>query len=169
MSNKPELSSFFKSKEAPTPDTVFCDIKKIPMTVDQYSVYKGAKGGAMEDHDRSICQMIRNANKSSGFVSHPKMVLILSFANNAAYQLGQLSGKPGQRWTKSSKRSDFTEEKRQLALGFLSDPHHPIFELINEVKEETTDPATLDYIIEVAYYMERLNNKILQYEQARNV
>ena len=28
----------------------------------------------------------------------------------------------------------------------------------------TPDTATRDYIIEVAYYMERVNNKILQYE-----
>ena len=161
---KPQLSEFFKSKPKPTPDNVFCDIKQFPMTVDQYSIYKGVKGGDMTDDDRSICQMIRNANKSSGFTSHPKMVLILNFANNAVHRLGQLNGKPGQRWTKNSKRSDFTDDKRELALQYLADPHHPIFELIAEVKEETTDPATLDYVIEVAYYMERVNNKILQYE-----
>lgn len=164
MSNKPQLSAFFQSKEAPTSNSVFCDIKQTPMSVDQYSDYKGVKGGDMIDNDRSICQMIRNANKSSGFTSHPKMVLILSFANNAVYRLGQLNGRPGQRWTKSSKRSDFTEEKRQVALGYLNDPHHPIFSLIKEVFDESTDPATIDYIVEVAYYMERVNNKILQYE-----
>ena len=165
MSNKPELSEFFKSKPAPTPDTVVCDIKQVKFTVDQYSDYKGVRGGDMTDNDRSICQMIRNANKSSGFTSHPKMVLILSFANNAVYRLGQLNGRPGQTWTKSSKRSDFTQEKRHVALGYLDNPHHPIFSLIKEVFNESTDVATIDYIVEVAYYMERVNNKILQYEK----
>ena len=164
MSNKPELSAFFKSKDAPTPDTVFCDIKETPMTVDQYSSYKGVKGGDMKDDERSICQMIRNANVSSKFESHPKMVLILSFANNAVYKLGQLNGKPGQRWTSNTKRSDFTDEKRAKALEYLNNPHHPIFSLIKEVLDESTDTAARDYIIEVAYYMERVNNKILYYE-----
>ena len=165
MSNKPELSEFFKSKKAPTPDTIFCDSKQIPMTLDQYSDSKGVKGGDMKDDERSICQMIRNANKSSGFTSHPKMVLILNFANNVVLRLGQLNGKPGQRWTSNTKRSDFTDEKREVALQYLSDPHHPIFEIINEVMEESKDPATIDYVIEVAYYMERVNGKILEYEK----
>lgn len=162
---KPELSEFYKSRSLGTDDDLFCDVKGVKMNLNEYSNSKGVKGGDLKDDDRSICQMLRNTNKMTSFVNHRDMVIMVHFANNAVKNLSGHSGDKEGRWGGRKTRSDFTEDKRQLGLQYMNDPHHPIFALVKEVYDKTEDEKSKDYIIEVAYYFERINAKTLEYEK----
>jgi hypothetical protein len=109
--------------------------------------------------------MLRNINGMTNFEHHEDIVLLVNFANNAVLKLGQHSKNPGNRWGGRKARSDFTEEKRNMGLFYLENPHHSSFEKLKELYDKTTDQRVADYIVEISYYMERINSKILEYEQ----
>tara|TARA_R110001632_G_C11084606_1_gene389040 strand:+ start:51 stop:548 length:498 start_codon:yes stop_codon:yes gene_type:complete len=162
---KPQLSEFYRSRPLGTDDALFCDSKGVTMKLKEYSDYKGVKGGDLKDNDRSICQMLRNTNKMTSFVNHRDMVIMVNFANNAVINLGKYTGDTENKWGGSKTRSNFTEDKRQLGLQYIKNAHHPIFALLKEVYDKTEDGKAKDYIVEVAYYFERINDRTLEYEK----
>lgn len=167
--SKPELSNYFLENSVSTPNSIYCDSKNKKMTIAEYSVSKKVKSAntKTKDSDRSICQMLRNINGMTGFKHHEEIVLLVNFTNNAVVRLGKHSKAKDNRWGGSKTRSDFTEEKRSLGLLYLENPHHSFFEKIKSIWEKTSDQKVADYIVEISYYMERINSKILEYEKAK--
>ena len=167
---KAPLSEFFDKNAIATPDTIFCLAANEHMSLDDYSTSKHVKAGQPVDSDRSICQMLRNVNGMTQYSSHEEITLLINFANNAVIHLGTYSKNPGNRWGGRKTRSDFTEDKRNMGLYYLENPHHSSFEMLKSLYDchgDTNNPKVLDYIAEISYYMERVNYKIREYEQAR--
>lgn len=163
--DSPKLSQFFSERPISDRDSIFCDVKNRKMTLNEYSVSKNVTHMFGIDSDRSICQMLRNINGMTQYTNHEDVVLLVNFANNAVLKLGTYSKNPENRWGGRKTRSDFTEEKREMGLFYLNNPHHSSFEKLKDVYDKTTDSRVADYIIEISYYMERINSKILEYEQ----
>ncbi len=163
---KPQLSQFYSENPIIFSEDIYCASQKKTVTTSQYSKYKGVSGMDPNsiDDDRSICQMIRNANGLTNLEFHHKMIYIVNFANNAVIKLGGYSGNKENRWGGSKKRSLFTEDKRLLGKSYLDNPHHSIYELLNDIYNQIDDQKVKDYIIEISYYFERINSKILTYE-----
>lgn len=166
MSEKPNLSNHFRINPIIFSDNLYCASQKKVVSTSEYSNYKGVKGINIKniEDDRSICQMTRNANGLTNFEHHNSMIYIVHFANNAVIKLGEYSGAKGNAWGGVKRRSDFTEDKRQLGQSYLENPHHSIFELLDKINKSVTDQKTKDYIVEISYYFERINSKILSYE-----
>jgi len=162
---KPPLSNFFNKNPIATPDAIFCLAENRYMNLDDYSNSKKVKSIHSIDSDRSICQMLRNVNGMTQYSNHEEIVLLVNFANNAVIKLGSYSNNPGNRWGGRKTRSDFTEQKRNAGLYYLENPHHSSFKLLKTVYDRTSDQKVLDYIVEISHYMERINSKILEYEQ----
>lgn len=158
------MSKFFLEREVLNKDNVFCDSKNKNMSLDEYSKSKNVKNIGSLDSDRSICQMLRNVNGLTSYNNHKDIVLLVNFANNAVIKLGSYSRNPGNRWGGRKTRSDFCEDKRKMGLFYLSLPHHSSFECLKRIYNNTNDERVRDYVIEVSYYMERINSKILEYE-----
>jgi hypothetical protein len=163
--NSPKLSRFFSERKISDRDNIFCDVKNKKMTLNEYSASKNVRNMFGIDSDRSICQMLRNINGMTQYTNHEDVVLLVNFANNAVLKLGTYSKNPGNRWGGRKTRSDFTEEKREMGLFYLNNPHHSSFQKLKSLYDRTTDQRVADYIVEISYYMERINSKILEYEQ----
>lgn len=168
---KPQLSQFFIDNPIVFTDKLYCAVKNTTMTLAEYDKSKGVAGMDPDkiDDDRSICQMVRNANGLTDFKFHPQMVYVVNLANNAVMKLGTYSGNKGNTWGGSKTRSLFTEDKRLLGKSYLDDPHHSIYVLLNKIYSEIEDQNVKDYIIEISYYFERINSKILTYEKINNL
>jgi hypothetical protein len=166
--NKLNLSDFFKSRKCVTTNSLFCDSEKRNMSINEYSKSKKAKSVHSIDSDRSICQMLRNINGMTNFSYHEQVVILINFANNAVINLGKHSKNPGNRWGGRKTRSDFTEKKRKQALEILDNPHHEVFEELKKLYNSVDNESVLDYIVEITYYMERINSKTLEYEIGKN-
>lgn len=162
---KPRLSNFFAQRAVCTLDSIFCDSKNKIMTLNEYSKSKKVKSSHSIDSDRSICQMLRNINGMTNYDYHEDIVLLVNFANNAVLKLGTYSKNPGNRWGGRKARSDFSASKRDMGLSYLSNPHHSSFEKLRNLYNKVNDSKVADYIVEISYYMERINSKILEYEQ----
>jgi hypothetical protein len=168
--NKPPLSNFFIVNQVVDTETLFCFSNEKHMPLHEYSEYKSVKGGSSNiDDPRTICQMLRNANGLTDFEYHKDFILLVNFANNAVIKLGNYSKAPGNDWEGNNKsRSEFTEDKRVLGQQYLDHSHHSVFELLKKIKDTTTNERAKDYLVEISYYFERVNAKILEYEQKEN-
>lgn len=167
MSNKPQLSRFFQENQLKSTETVFCLSKNREMTLQEYSDSKGVGDMHSIDDNRSICQMLRNTNGLTKHQYHVDFIFLINLANNAVKVLGDYSKAADGRWGDPDKRrSNFTEEKRQIGLQYLADPHHSVFAALQIIKDKTKEERAKDYITEVSYYFEKVNNKLLEYELA---
>lgn len=166
--NKLDLSNFFKSRNCVITNNLFCDSKEKNMSISEYSKSKKAKSVHGIDSDRSICQMLRNVNGMTNFSYHEQIVVLINFANNAVINLGKHSKNPGNRWGGRKTRSDFTLEKREQAIKILNNPHHEVFYQLKKLYEAIDNEEVLDFVIEIVYYMERINSKTLEYEAKKN-
>lgn len=159
-----ELSNFFKNRNCTFSEYLYCDSKNKKMSLDEYSKYKNVKIFKNTDSDRSICQMLRNVNGMTDYKYHKNIVILVNFANNAVINLGLHSKEPGNRWGGKKTRSHFTEEKKLEGIEILNNPYHSVFVELKKIYDLINDNSILDYIVEIAYYMERINSKILEYE-----
>ena len=155
---------FFSERKVSDKNNIFCDSKNKKMTLSEYSRSKKVDTKRLVDSDRSICQMLRNVNHMTRYINREDIILLINFANNAVLKLGTYSKNPGNRWGGKKTRSAFNGRKRKLGLFYLNNPHHSSFEKLKNIYDRTTDPKTASYIIEISYYMERINSKILEYE-----
>lgn len=165
--SKPQLSNFFKNNPVIDDESVFCLVNKKIMTLQEYSTYKTVDSKSSNiDDSRSICQMLRNSNQLTNYEYHRTFTLLVNLANNAVYTLGRYSKAPGNAWGEKDKsRSVFTPEKRALGQQYMDNPHHNVFDILNQIKNTTKYDKVKDYLIEISYYLERINSKILEYEQ----
>jgi hypothetical protein len=168
--NKTQLSNYFKNNPIIDNDSVFCLANKKVMTLREYSTYKTVSGTSSNiDDSRTICQMLRNSNQLSNYEYHRTFTLLVNLANNAVYTLGSYSKAPGNAWGEKDKsRSVFTPEKRALGQYYMDNPHHNVFDILSQIKNSTKYDKVKDYLVEISYYFERINSKILEYEQKEN-
>lgn len=168
---KPRLSNHYLINPIEFSDTLYCAVKKKNLTVSEYDISKGVRGDDPNhrDDDRSICQMVRNANGLTKFKYHKHMIYVVHFANNAVRRLNDYSGVSDGKWGSRRTRSDFTEEKKQIGQSYLDNPHHSIFELLNNISNDIDDDKVRSYVVEIAYYFERINSKLLEYETERGI
>lgn len=164
---KPDLSEFYKKNQIVFTDNLYCASKNKNMTLAEYDISKGVNGMDPNhlDDNRSICQMVRNANGLTDFKFHTKMIYVVNLANNAVIKLGSYSGNPGNQWGGNKTRSIFSEDKKELGKSYMENPHHSIFSLLNEINNQIVNYKVKDYIVEISYYFERINSKLLQYEK----
>lgn len=163
---KPQLSNFFATNPIVDLETVYCLSKEKEMTLLQYSDEKGVLSTHSIDDNRSICQMLRNTNGLTNYDYHRDFIFLVNLANNAVVKLGSYSKAKDNAWgDKDKSRSVFTEDKRILGQQYLDNPHHNAFNILGIIKDKTTHPKSKDYLVEVSYYLERVNNKLLEYEQ----
>ena len=163
---KPQLSNFFVTNPIVDLETVYCLSKEKEMTLVQYSDEKGVKSIHSIDDNRSICQMLRNTNGLTNYDYHKEFIFLVNLANNAVVKLGSYSKVKDNAWgDKDKSRSVFTEDKRILGLQYLDNPHHNAFDMLGTIMHKTIHPKSKDYLVEVSYYLERVNNKLLEYEQ----
>ena len=163
---KPQLSNFFVTNPIVDLETVYCLSKEKEMTLIQYSDEKGVKSIHSIDDNRSICQMLRNTNGLTNYDYHKEFIFLVNLANNAVVKLGSYSKVKDNAWgDKDKSRSVFTEDKRILGLQYLDNPHHNAFDMLGIIMHKTIHPKSKDYLVEVSYYLERVNNKLLEYEQ----
>ncbi len=163
---KPELSNFFSNNDIVDTETVHCLSKGIDMTLQEYSISKGVGDMHSIDDNRSICQMLRNTNGLTKHEYHRHFVFLVNFANNAVKTLGDYSKVKDGTWgSKDKTRSAFTEDKRVLGQQYMDNPHHKVFYLLSQMKKQTSHERAKDYLVEVSYYFERVNSKLLEYDQ----
>jgi len=163
---KPQLSKFFLTNPLVNTETVYCLSKEKEMTLVEYSNEKGVQSIHSIDDNRSICQMLRNTNGLTNYDYHRDFIFLVNLANNAVMKLGSYSKAKDNAWgDKDKSRSVFSEDKRILGQQYLDNPHHNAFEVLGIIKNQTTHPKSKDYLVEVSYYLERVNNKLLEYEQ----
>ena len=163
---KPQLSKFFLTNPIVNTETVYCLSKEKEMTLVEYSNEKGVQSIHSIYDNRSICQMLRNTNGLTNYDYHRDFIFLVNLANNAVMKLGSYSKAKDNAWgDKDKSRSVFSEDKRILGQQYLDNPHHNAFEILGIIKNQTTHPKSKDYLVEVSYYLERVNNKLLEYEQ----
>jgi hypothetical protein len=162
-----ELSEHFKTNKINISDNVYCAVKKTVMTASQYATSKGVSGADPKhiDDSRSLCQMIRNVNGMTNLTYHNKFIYVVNFANNAVMRLNQFKGEYDGRWGGPKTRSVFTEDKQKLGISYMETPHHSIFELLSEIYLDITNEVHKSYLEEVSYYFQRINERLLKYEQ----
>lgn len=161
-----ELSHHFKINPVEYTDALYCAVKKTTMSVQEYGISKGVSGADPKhvDDDRSICQMIRNVNGMSRLQYHGKFIYVVNFANNAVRRLNQFKGVYDGVWGEPRPRSVFTEDKRELGISYLNNPHHSIFEVLSSIYGDMDNDVHKSYLEEVAYYFQRINERLLKYE-----
>lgn len=176
MENNVNINSdFFNRNQINLTGNVYCAVKDKSMPLKEYANYKNVTNADLKnrDNDRSICQMARNANGMTKLNYNKQFTYIINFANNAVNELNNhnksqsaalstlIEGKPT-----PYVRSAFTEEKRALGIKYLQSPHHSIFGLLAEVYNKLNNSDHKKYIEEISYYMQRINKKLLEYEQS---
>lgn len=163
-----EISHHFKINPIEFTDTVYCADKKTMRKTTEYSKTKNVSGAnrAHFDDNRSICQMIRNVNGMTNLTHHNKFIYAVVFANNAVIRLNQFKGIRDGKWGDDNRpRSVFTEEKRQLGISYLKNPHHSIWEVLSDIYVKMENETHKSYLEEISYYFQRINEKMLEYEQ----
>ena len=161
---KYKLSKFFKSRTCVYSTTLQCDKHNKRMTLAEYSKSKSVKTARISDSNRSICAMLRNINGETKFKYHDTITILVNFTNNAVIHLGQYSKNPGNRWGGRKTRSDFNEDKKNQAIEILNHPHHTVFVELKKLYTSIKDKNALHHLLEIVYYLERINSKILEYE-----
>lgn len=129
--------------------------------------------------DRTICQMLRYVNVLTLYKNQNIITIILDYANNATLKLSDYKN-AREKWlnyiendnNKNWKRSIFDISKKEISINILNNinlkPFIFIKELQNEIMKnnniETDKEIILNLLLEITYYIYRLNEKLYEYE-----
>ena len=115
--------------------------------------------------------MLRNVNVMSKYEFEYKIAICVHFAQHTVLKLTEEQKAnfnkyllPDVEKNIKNGRSSFSPIKKNIAISLLSCQIHPIFNLLKELYFKIDNIEIKNYILEITYYMNRLNEKFIEYE-----